>query len=83
MILSGLAFQRRAEPVGGGQHDPGAPDVLLRAVAVRHDGFEPVMLSGGYFDNEPGAHRTNSHREPQGNPPPDSTVAFNSLGWIV
>src|ERR1700686_118523 len=35
LALGGVAHDRhRAEPVGGGQHDPGAPDVLLWAVAV-------------------------------------------------
>ena len=64
LALGGASHDRhRAEPLGSGQHDPGAPDVLLRAIAVRHDGFEPVTLSGGYFDDDPGAHRTNSHVE--------------------
>jgi hypothetical protein len=35
----------RTEPLGSGQHDTGAPDVLLRAAAVRRDSFEPVTLA--------------------------------------
>ena len=63
----GLALARpphdrdRAEPVGRGEHDRGAPDVLLRAVAVRHDGFQPVAVRGGHVDDDPGAHRPDSH----------------------
>jgi hypothetical protein len=48
--------------LGSGQHDTGAPDVLFRATAVRHDSFEPFTLSGGYFHGDP-AHRTDSHVE--------------------
>src|SRR5678815_4691477 len=65
LALGGTAHDRhRAEPLGSGQHDSGAPDMLLRAVTIRHDGFEAVTLSGGYFDDDPGAHRTDSHAEP-------------------
>jgi hypothetical protein len=66
----GLALARRvhdrhrAEPVGGGQHDPGAPDVLLRAIAVRNNGFQPLTVRGGHFDDDPGAHPKSSHAKP-------------------
>jgi len=80
LALGGAVHDRHcAEPVGGGQHDPGAPDVLLRAVTVRHDGFELVTLSGGYFATIRCASHRLARREPQGNPPSDSTVAFNPL----
>ena len=47
---------------------------------VRHEGFELVTFRGGYFDDYPGAHRTDLHTEsPRGNAPADSTVAFNPL----
>ena len=50
--------RHRAEPVGCRQYDPGTPDVLLRAVTVRHDGFKLVTLSSRYFGDDPGAHHT-------------------------
>jgi hypothetical protein len=37
--------------------------MLLRAVAVRHDGFEPVTLSGDHFDDDPGAHPSDPHAD--------------------
>ena len=56
-----------AEAFGGGEHDPGAPHVLLWAVAVRHDSFEPVTVRGGQFDGNSCAHRQDSHvRRPAG-----------------
>jgi hypothetical protein len=64
LALGGVAHDRhRAEPVGGGQHDPSAPDVLLWAVAVRHDGFEAITFSGGHFYDDPSAHHPDSHVE--------------------
>jgi hypothetical protein len=51
------------EPGGGGQHYPGAPEMLLRAVAVRYDGRELVTLSGSYFDDNSGAHSSDSQAE--------------------
>lgn len=38
-------------------NDPGAPDMLLWAVAVRHDGFEAFTFSGSHFYDDPSAHR--------------------------
>ncbi len=55
-------------------------DVLLRAVAVRHDGFEPVAVRGGHIDDDPWAHRPDSHgRQPDGNPSRDASV---TLLWV-
>ena len=57
---------------------PARQTCILGAVAVRHDGFEAITFSGGYFDDDPGEHRIDSARpEPPANPLPDSTVAFN------
>ena len=40
--LAGALHDRvGAEPVGRRQHDPGAPDDLARAVAIRNDRFKP------------------------------------------
>jgi hypothetical protein len=63
-LRCGAHDRHRAEPVGDGQHDPGTPDMLLRAVAVCHDGFEPTTFSSGDFNDDPGAHRTDSHARP-------------------
>lgn len=59
----------RAEPFGGQQHDPGAPDVLLRAVAVADDGEQSLTVDGGDVQADPGAHAPDSHAAPRrGNP---------------
>ena len=50
-----------AKALGGGEHDPGTPDVLLWTVAVRHDGFESGAVRGGEFDGDSCAHRADSH----------------------
>jgi hypothetical protein len=55
----------RAEPVRRGEHDGDAPDVLLRAVTVRHDGFKPGAVRGGHVDDDPWAHRPDSHANTQ------------------
>ena len=44
------------QPVCGRQDDPRPPDVLLRAVAVRHDRLEPSTISGTHFDLDSLAH---------------------------
>ena len=59
-----LHDRHRAEPIRCGQHNPGAPDVLLRAVAVRNNGFQPVTVRGGHCDNDPGAHPQESDAKP-------------------
>ena len=38
------------------QNDPRPPDVLLGAVAVRHDRLEPCTITSGDFDLDPLAH---------------------------
>lgn len=65
LAFGGPAHDRhRVESAGGsGQHERGAPDVLLRGIAICRDGFEPVMLSDGYFEDDSGAHRINLHAE--------------------
>lgn len=60
----GVHDRHRAQPSGGGQHDPGPPDMLLRAVAVCHDGFEPITFGGRHFNDNPGAHPQDSHSTP-------------------
>lgn len=62
LALAGLAHDRvRAEPGSRGEHDRSAPDVFLRAVTVRHDGFEPGAVRRGYVDDDPRAHAPDSH----------------------
>ena len=62
LALAGLAHDCiRAEPVSRGEHDRCAPNVFLRAVAVRHDDFEPGAVHRGYVDDDPRAHAPNSH----------------------
>ena len=46
----------RADAVGAQQHDPRPFDMLLAAVAVRHDRLEPSTISGGNLDLDPRAH---------------------------
>ena len=59
----------RAEARGGQQHDPGAPDVLLRAVAVGRDGDKTLAVSGREIDGDICAHAPESHVKPsRGNP---------------
>jgi protein-tyrosine phosphatase len=43
------------------QDDPGAPDMLLRAVPVRYHRFQPNPISGAQLDNDSCAHHPNSH----------------------
>jgi hypothetical protein len=79
----GLALARpphdggRAETVGCRQHDRGAPDMLLRAVAVRDNGIKPVTVRGGHFNGDPGAH-TRTQSSPQDSQT-DSSVTINPL----
>ena len=62
LALARLPHDRgRAEPVDCRQHDCGTPDMLLRAVAVRHDGIKPVTVRGGHFNDDPRAHAPDSH----------------------
>src|SRR5262245_12542465 len=41
-----LHDRRRPEALGGQQHDPAAPDMLLWDVAVGHDRFQPGAVDG-------------------------------------
>src|SRR5207302_8151830 len=51
----------RAEPVGGGQNDPRAPDVRLRAVAVIDDRLQALAIGRAQVDGDAGAHPADSH----------------------
>jgi hypothetical protein len=64
----GLALARPPTvPIGGEKHDPRSPDVLLRAVPIRHHRFQTDPVGGHHFDNDPLAHTANSHtHEPEG-----------------
>ena len=54
LALAGHTHDRvRAQPVGSSQHDGGAPDVLLRAVAIRDHSFKPGAVRGGNRDDDP------------------------------
>ena len=44
------------QPSAVAKNDPRPPDVLLRAVAVRHDRLEPSTIGGAHFDLDPLAH---------------------------
>ena len=58
-----------AEAVGGQQHDPRSPHMLLRAVPGRHDPLKPSTIGGIHIDDDSCAHPTDSHvREPTGIP---------------
>lgn len=82
LARAGRAHERvRAQPIRRRQHDGGAPDVLLRAVAVRDHGFKPgassavtVMMITGRITQT----RTLAKR----NPDRDSFVAFNPVGLL-
>jgi len=50
-----------AQARGGEQHDPAAPDVLLRSVAVRDDRLEAGSVVGADGKADPGAHPADSH----------------------
>src|SRR5882724_8798390 len=58
-----------ARPVGGQKHDPGAPDVLLRAVPIRHDRVQADAGGGAYVYGDACSHPPDSHRlKPAGIP---------------
>ena len=54
-----------------GQHDPGAPDMLLRAVAVINDRPQSLTISWAQMDDNTSAHPADSHDAAR-NPNPDS-----------
>jgi hypothetical protein len=43
------------------QDDLGPPDVLLRAVSIRHDPFQPVSVRSAHLDADPFAHAAACH----------------------
>src|SRR4051812_43710279 len=55
--LAGPAHDRSSpEPIGGGQHDPRPPSVLLTAVAVGRDRLQAGAVGGRDLDGDPLAH---------------------------
>jgi hypothetical protein len=64
---SGLALASQAhdfdgaKAVGGQQHNPRSPDVLLGAVAIRHHRFQTAAVGGAHFDDNSFAHPPDSH----------------------
>jgi hypothetical protein len=50
-----------AAAISGQQHDVRVPNVLLRAVAIRHDRRKSLAVVGYDVDGDPGAHATDSH----------------------
>jgi hypothetical protein len=50
-----------AQPLGSQQDDPGAPNVLLRRVAVAHDRRQPSTISGRHIHSDSRAHAPDSH----------------------
>jgi len=64
----GLAFANRphdrdgAVAIGRQHHDPGAPDVLLRAVAIPDDRLQARPIRRRDIDGDPLAHAAQSHK---------------------
>lgn len=54
----------RAQAVGGKKHDPRAPDMLLRRVAIGDDGLQTLAIGGRDRDGYPTAHDADSHAPP-------------------
>ena len=50
---------RRAAPCGRGQDDPCPPHMLLGAVPIGHNGFQPLSVRGAYLKADPLAHVRN------------------------
>ena len=48
--------RKRAQAVGGQQHDPRPVDMLSAAVPIRHDRLEPSTIVGGNLELDPCAH---------------------------
>lgn len=51
----------RAEAIGGGQNDPRAPDVLLRAVAVIDHRLQALAIGRAQVDGDAAAHPAAPH----------------------
>jgi hypothetical protein len=58
-VISG--DRRRAQPVGRRQHNPGAPDVLLGAVAVIDDRLQALAISRAQIDGDVSTQPADSH----------------------
>src|SRR4029079_7625142 len=54
----------RARTVAGEKHDPRAPDVLLRRVAIGDDGLQTLAIGGRDRNGYPTAHDADSHPTP-------------------
>ena len=62
LARSGAAAEfHRATALAGPQHDLRPPDMLLRAVAIRHDGAEGQTAGFGEIDRGGFAHPPDSH----------------------
>ena len=63
------------------QNDLGAPDMLLRGVAIPSERCQTAAVTGGESDGNSGAHAAKLARdESAGNPLRDSNVRFDPLG---
>ena len=69
--------RKRAHTVAGHQHDPRPFDMLLSAVAIRHDRLEPSTIIGANLDLDPLAHAAIVPR------PLASQDSFDCIGALV
>ena len=64
LVLPGLALDGgRPNTVGGQQIDPYPPNVLLRAIAIRHDRLETSTIGGINRNDDSMAHPQDSHTQ--------------------
>jgi hypothetical protein len=62
LALAGLLHdRRRPEAIGGEQHDPAAPGMLLRAIALRCHRCQADAVGGVDCDDDPLTHSQDSH----------------------
>jgi hypothetical protein len=62
LALAGSAHDLdRAVALGGQQDDPSPPDMLLRAVPIRHDRFQASTVGGAQIDGYSMTHAPDSH----------------------
>jgi hypothetical protein len=62
LALAGLLHdRRRTETIGGQHHDPAAPSMLLRAIAVGYHRFQAATVGSVNGDDDPLAHSQDSH----------------------
>ena len=85
---TGLRLARRrhdrggAEPGVAQENDPGPPDMLLGAVAIRDDRFQSLTVAGRDAETDTGAHLQRlAHKPGPGNPETDSSVSFRPLAY--